>query len=164
MTTWEKFINNVPLRRIVVLLGIIGVLIAVRSMMSIILLTFIFCLLVVKLTGFVRRFIKIPAGIIVTVVYLLVILAMYLALTKYIPEFAHSSVNFIGQMVDFYSDPKNLPDDKTLHWLNDMVQQSHIMSQVKNGVGLIWHSITTVTTMGVTLFLSLMLSYFFTVE
>ena len=42
MDLWKKFINNVSLRRFVVLLGIIGILYALRSLISIILLTFIF--------------------------------------------------------------------------------------------------------------------------
>jgi predicted PurR-regulated permease PerM len=69
-------VNNVPLRRFSVLAFIVIVLFLVRSMMSTFLLTFIFCLLVVKLTNAIRRVVKIPSRLIVIVVYLLVLLGL----------------------------------------------------------------------------------------
>ena len=161
---YKRFVENVPLRRVVVLLAVIAVLIALRSMMNIVLLTFIFSLLIVKLTKFIRKYIKLPSGLIVTIVYLLVVFGLYSAITKYVPQLANQAIRSTTDMIDFYSNPKNLPDDQTLHWINEMIQQSHVLSSAKNGVGIIWHSITTATSMGVTLFLSLILSYFFTIE
>lgn len=88
MSPWTRFVNNVPLRRFSVLAFIVIVLFLVRSMMSTFLLTFIFCLLVVKLTNAIRRVVKIPSRLIVIVVYLLVLLGLYLAITVYIPKIA----------------------------------------------------------------------------
>lgn len=156
--------NNVPLRRFSVLAFIVIVLFLVRSMMSTFLLTFIFCLLVVKLTNAIRRVVKIPSRLIVIVVYLLVLLGLYLAITVYIPKIADQAIRSTKDIVDFYSNPQNLPDDATLQWVNELIKQSNVMSQMKNGVSLIWKYITGVGTMGVTLFLSMTLSFFFTIE
>lgn len=156
--------NNVPLRRFSVLAFIVIVLFLVRSMMSTFLLTFIFCLLVVKLTNAIRRVVKIPSRLIVIVVYLLVLLGLYLAVTVYIPKIADQAISSTKDIVDFYSNPQNLPDDATLQWVNELIKQSNVMSQMKNGVSLIWKYITGVGTMGVTLFLSMILSFFFTIE
>lgn len=143
---------------------VIFVLYVTRSMISTVLLTFIFSLLVVKLTTSIRRYIKIPAAVIVMVVYLLVILVLYFAITKYIPKVADQTINVTQDIINFYSNPKNLPDDSTLSWVNELIKQSNVMSQLKNGVSLVWRYITGVGTMGITLFLSIMLSFFFTIE
>ena len=164
MSPWTRFVNNVPLRRFSVLAFIVIVLFLVRSMMSTFLLTFIFCLLVVKLTNAIRRVVKIPSRLIVIVVYLLVLLGLYLAVTVYIPKIADQAISSTKDIVDFYSNPQNLPDDATLQWVNELIKQSNVMSQMKNGVSLIWKYITGVGTMGVTLFLSMILSFFFTIE
>ncbi|WP_268913726.1 AI-2E family transporter [Lentilactobacillus sp. SPB1-3] len=164
MHMYKRFIENVPLRRIVVLLAAIAILVVLRSMMNIILLTFIFSLLVTKLTKFVQKYVKLPSALIVTIVFLIVVVGLFSAITKYVPQLAVQTVRSTSDVINFYSNPKNLPDDQTLGWINQLIQQSHILSSVKNGVGLIWHSITAVTTMGVTLFLSLMLSFFFSIE
>ena len=111
-------------------------------MISTVLLTFIFSLLVVKLTNSIRRHVKIPAVVIVIVVYLLVILALYFAITKYIPKVADQTINVTQDIINFYSNPKNLPDDSTLSWVNELIKQSNVMSQMKNGVSLVWKYVT----------------------
>ena len=143
---------------------IIFVIYVMRSMISTVLLTFIFCLLVVKLTNAIRRHIKIPAGVIVTVLYALVILGLYFAITKYIPKVAEQTIRTTTDIINFYSNPKKLPDDTTLAWVNEFIKQSNIMAQMKNGVSLVWRYVTGVGTMGITLFLSMILSFFFSIE
>ena len=67
---WQRFKQNVPLRRFVVLLVIIALLYEMRAMMNTILLTFIFTYLVVHLIRLVQRHIpKIPSGVIVSITY-----------------------------------------------------------------------------------------------
>lgn len=164
MSNWAKFVNNVPLRRFTVLGVVVLILYFARSMMSTLLLTFIFCLLVVKLTNGIRRFVKIPSEVIVVIVYLLVLAGLYFGVTVYIPQVADQAISSTKDIVDFYSNPSNLPDDNTLRWVNELIKQSNVMAQMKNGVSLIWRYITGVGTMGITLFLSMILSFFFAIE
>jgi predicted PurR-regulated permease PerM len=164
LSLWARFVNNIPLRRFTVLMLVIFVLYVTRSMISTVLLTFIFSLLVVKLTNAIRRYIRIPAPVIVSIVYLLVVLGLYFAITTYIPKVADQTFNVTQDIINFYSNPNNLPDDSTLSWVNKLIQQSNVMAQMKNGVSLVWKYVTGVGKMGVTLFLSIMLSFFFTIE
>ncbi len=164
MSLWARFVDNVQLRRFTVLTLMVLVLYFMRSMMSTLLLTFIFCVLVVKLTQSIRKLVKIPAELIVIVVYVLVLLALYFGVTIYIPKLADQTISVTKSILDFYSDSKNLPDDNTMQWVNELIKQSNIMGQMKNGVSLIWKYITSVGTMGVTLFLSMILSFFFLIE
>ncbi len=102
MSLWARFVNNVPLRRFTVLLLVIFVLYVTRSMISTVLLTFIFCLLVVKLTNKIREYVKIPATLIVTVLYLLVVLGLYFAVTKYIPKVADQTINVTQDIINLF--------------------------------------------------------------
>ena len=69
----SKFIQNERLRRFCVLALIIFVLYLSRSMITTILLTFIFTYLAVRLVHFVQRYMKIPTIVIVLLTYALVV-------------------------------------------------------------------------------------------
>lgn len=161
---WEKFVNNIQLRRIVVLALAIAILVVFRGMMSMILLTFIFTLIVVKLSNFVSEKTPIPRTLVVVVVYVLILIGLFITITDYLPQLLDQTISSTKDMIDFYSDPKNLPDGQTMGWINDAIQKAHLMDQVQNGVSLVWHYVTSVGAMGVTLFLSLILSFFYAVE
>ena len=55
LTLWQRFLGNERLRRFTVLLFLVGVLYLARSMMSLILLTFIFSFLVISLNDAIRK-------------------------------------------------------------------------------------------------------------
>src|SRR5699024_5885883 len=86
LTLWQRFLGNEQLRRFTVLLFLVGVLYLARSMMSLILLTFIFSFLVISLNDAIRKKIDIPSKLIVIIVYLLMIGGIYLAITIYLPK------------------------------------------------------------------------------
>lgn len=132
--------------------------------MSLILLTFIFTLIVVKLSNFISDRTPIPRTLVVVVVYILILVGLFVAITDFLPQLMVQTISSTSDMIQFYSDPKNLPDDRTLKWINGMIEQTNLMGQVKGGVSLVWHYVTGIGTMGVTLFLSLILSFFFAIE
>ena len=111
MSLYQKFIQNERLRRICVLALIIFVLYLSRSMITTILLTFIFTYLAVRLVHFVQRYMKIPTIVIVLLTYALVVFLIYLAITKYVPVLVNQTTQMINSVVDFY--------------------QSHIQIQIK---------------------------------
>ena len=85
-TAWQKFKNNIPLRRFVVFLIIVAFLYEMRAMMNTILLTFIFTYVIVHLIHFVQRYVsKMPTGAIVVVTYLIILALLYFVITVYMP-------------------------------------------------------------------------------
>ncbi|UDM32022.1 AI-2E family transporter [Lentilactobacillus laojiaonis] len=164
MSAWDRFLSNVQLRRFTVLGIIILVLYLFRSMMNVMLLTFIFTLLVVKATKWIKKYVPISSKIIVITIYLLVVLGMYYVITKYVPQLTEQAVETTKQVVDFYSQPKNLPNDEIMRYVESIIEKNNVLGQVKGGVQILWQSLTSVGEMGVTLFLSLILSFFFTIE
>ena len=163
LSLWQKFIANERFRRFVVLMGLIGILYLVRSLMSIILLTFIFTFLVVRAVNWVQRYTKLPARLIVIAIYLLLIGLIYLGVTIYVPKLIEQSELMVRSVLKFY---QNMPKDTNKVWayVSGYINSSEIMKQVKNGAGIILKYITSVGSMGFTFLMSLLLSFFFTVE
>lgn len=118
----------------------------------------------VKLSNVISSKTPIPRTLVVVVVYILVLVGLFVTITEFLPQLMVQTINSTSDMVQFYSDPKNLPDDRILRWINSVINQTNVMNQVKGGVSLVWHYVTGIGTMGVTLFLSLILSFFFAVE
>ncbi|MFD1318514.1 AI-2E family transporter [Loigolactobacillus zhaoyuanensis] len=163
MSLWKKFLANIELRRIVVLLLIMTVLFLARSMMSIILLTFIFTFLVLQLVKFIHRWVKIPAPLIVIVVYALAIFLLYSAITKYLPVIAAQTAKMIDSVYKFYQNP-DYNTNQVFKWINSYIKTSDLMPQFKGGIAMALTYLSSIGTMGLTFFLSLVLSFFFTVE
>lgn len=160
---WERFVANVRLRRTVVLLVVIFVLYEMRELLSLILLTFIFTFLVISLTNFIRKYVKIPAPLIVSAVYLLLIGSLYLGVTIYLPKLFYQTESMVKYVMNFYQKP-SFDGNEILRYINNYISTSTIVSQMKNGVTILFKYVTSIGSMGVTFLLSLFLSFFFTIE
>ncbi|WP_270334897.1 AI-2E family transporter [Ligilactobacillus acidipiscis] len=163
MTIWEKFINNVRLRRAVVLALIVGVLFALRGLMNTILLTFIFTFLVVRLINFIQKKVKIPSLLIVIVVYALILFGVYFVVIKYAPKIFNQFEGMVKSVITFYQNPPKGAND-VVSYISDYISKSDITAQVKNGAAILFQSITTLGSFGVSVFMALLLSFFFTIE
>lgn len=161
-TAWQKFKRNVPFRRFVVLLLIIAVLYELRAMMNTILLTFVFTFIVVHLIRLVQRhFPKVPSKLIVIVTYLLILVALYFAITVYIPMIASQISKMADSVISFYKSNKM---DGIMTYIDRYVNKAELVAQVKNVGGFAVHAVTSVGTLTVATFMSLILSFFYTIE
>ncbi|MBS0937718.1 AI-2E family transporter [Lactiplantibacillus plantarum] len=163
MEFWSQLIRNVRWRRACVLALIVLTLYLASSMMSIILLTFIFTFLVTQLVRAVRRWVKIPPTIIVLVVYALVILGIYFAVSIYLPQLIKQTFLTFESVYRFYQNPSH-DTNQVLTWVTSYFQESDILKQLKGGISVVFQYITNIGNMGLTLFLSFILSFFFTIE
>lgn len=163
MSLWDKFLQNTRLRRFVVLLGIIGVLYLAKSIISVILLTFIFTFLVTRLINFVHKYVKIPSQVIVVTVYLAIIGLLYLAVTIYLPKLVVQSESMVTSVLNFYQHPSK-DANEVMELISKYLGQLDIAKQVKSGFSLILQYVSSIGSMGMTLFISLLLSFFFTIE
>ncbi|KRO27848.1 transport protein [Lactiplantibacillus fabifermentans DSM 21115] len=163
LEVWSQFVHNVRLRRASVLALIVVGLYLASSMMSIILLTFIFTFLVTRLVHAIRKWVKIPAPLIVCVVYALVILGIYFAVTTYMPQLIKQTFSTFESVYRFYQNPTH-DTNQLLTWVTSYLQQSDILKQLKGGITVVFQYITNIGSMGLTFFLSFILSFFFTVE
>lgn len=159
---WQRFKENVPLRRFFVLLLIIICLYEMQALMNTILLTFIFTYLVVHLIRLVQRHIpKVPSWLIVTVTYILILLLLYFVITIYMPLLAKQISKMVSSVRTFYESNQVSGLMKSL---NQYISDKEVMTQVKKGMSVMVSTLTSVGTLTISVFMSLILSFFYTIE
>lgn len=162
VNAWHRFIDNVPLRRFAVLALLIWVLYLVRGMLSAILLTFIFTYIVVHWVRFVQRWIpRLPSLLVVLATYVVLIAAVYFAVTKYLPLLINEIIKMVNSVLKFY---QSQDGSWLIKQLNHYISASTVTAQVKHGINLAFSTLTSLTKMAVTFFMSFILSFFYTIE
>lgn len=159
---WQRFVNNVRLRRFVVLMLIILVLWLMRSMMNLILFTFILTFIVVNWVRWVqRRLPKVPTTVTVIGTYVVLVAAIYFGVTKYLPVLVNQVIKMVNLVIKFYS-----THEATViyNYVNHFVSTATIMSQVRHGLTIAVSTLTSLGTITVTFVLSLILSLFYSLE
>lgn len=162
VNAWHRFIDNVPLRRFVVLAFLIGLLYLMRAMLSTILLTFIFTYIVLKWIRLLQHWIpKLPTLLIVLVTYAVLIAAVYFAVTKYLPLLINEIIKMVNSVLKFY---QSQDGSWLLKQINHYISQSTITTQLKHGINLAFSTLTSVTQMAITFLMSFILSFFYVIE
>lgn len=162
VNAWHRFIDNVPLRRFVVLALLIWVLYLVRGMLSAILLTFIFTYIVVHWVRFVQRWLpKLPSLLVVLVTYAVLVAAVYFAVTKYLPLLITQIIKMVNSVLKFY---QSQDGSWLIRQLNHYISAKTVTAQVKHGINLAFSTLTSLTKMAVTFLMSFILSFFYTIE
>ena len=162
VNAWHRFIDNVPLRRFAVLALLIWVLYLMRGMLSAILLTFIFTYIVVHWVRFVQRWIpRLPPLLVVLATYAVLIAAVYFAVTKYLPLLVNEIIKMVNSVLKFY---QSQDGSWLIKQLNHYISASTVTEQVKHGINLAFSTLTSLTKMAVTFFMSFILSFFYTIE
>lgn len=162
VNAWHRFIDNVPLRRFAVLVLLIWVLYLMRGMLSTILLTFIFTYIVVHWVRFVQRWIpRLPSLLVVLATYVVLIAAVYFAVTKYLPLLITQIVKMVNSVLKFY---QSQDGSWLIKQLNHYISAKTVTAQVKHGINLAFSTLTSLTKMAVTFFMSFILSFFYTIE
>ncbi|MHA8110620.1 AI-2E family transporter [Lactobacillaceae bacterium Melli_B4] len=166
MYLWKQFIENVRLRRFCVLLALIAVLYLVRGMMTIILLTFIFTFLVITIVNWVRQYVKIPKPILVCLIYITIILLIIWASAVYIPQLVDQAIMGIKSLVNFYQSPNNITgnDSEIQAYLTEFISKFNVPSLLKSSANTAFEYIASIGSASVAVFISLILSFFFTLE
>lgn len=161
MSIYDKFVANKRLRRSVLLILVILIFYFFRSMLSLFLLTFIFTFLSVQLVRAVQRHIKIPAIWIISPVYILIIVLLVFAVSNYIPQLVHQSIKIGDSLTKFYHS-KEIRDNQYLAYIYDYLQQINLDNQIKTAATQVVNYITSVGAIGLNIFLSFILSFFYT--
>lgn len=161
MTMYQKFTQNIFLRRLSVLGVIILTLILLRGMMSLLLLTFIFTYLASQLVSKVRSRLNLSSTILVGGLYFLIVAAILVIILKSVPVISKQSLQLYNSLETFYTQ-QSQGDESTKNIIFKYIskglpylksQSTHLLSSVTSLIGMI-----------VTLFMSFVLSFFFMIE
>lgn len=161
-TAWQKFKNNIPLRRFVVFLIIVAFLYEMRAMMNTILLTFIFTYVIVHLIHFVQRYVsKMPTGAIVVVTYLIILALLYFVITVYMPMLVGQISKMVKSVMAFYETNRS---SRLMSYVTHYISKGELVTQAKRAMTFAFHTATNIGTLTIATFMSLILSFFYTIE
>lgn len=161
-TAWQKFKNNILLRRFVVFLIIVAFLYEMRAMMNTILLTFIFTYVIVHLIHFVQRYVsKMPTGAIVVVTYLIILALLYFVVTVYMPMLVGQISKMVKSVMAFYETNQS---SRLMSYVTHYISKGELVTQAKRAMTFAFHTATNIGTLTIATFMSLILSFFYTIE
>lgn len=163
MQLYQRFIENEKLRKLFVLLSIIAILFFLKDFITIILLTFIFIFLMVRLDSLIHRFIKIPTIVTAIVIYGVILLFLYFAITKYVPIIINQSSQLVTTVYQFY---QNMPEseNQVITWLQHYLDNSSLLEQLKNGASIALTYVKNIGSLGVSFVMAFILSFFYMIE
>ncbi|WP_163652311.1 AI-2E family transporter [Listeria sp. PSOL-1] len=153
--------QNTTLRRLFVFALAGLVIYALRCLIDLILLTFIFAFLVTRLESAILKRVKIPRKLIVIVLYLVVALFLYIAVVHYLPILITQISQLIHLLVTTYNHPG---DNEIVKWIVDFVQRSNIEKYLQSSVDFALTSLSGIGSISLSFFLALILSLFFSLE
>ncbi|WP_057894336.1 AI-2E family transporter [Lacticaseibacillus brantae] len=163
MTRYERFLSNTKVRRAVVLLSVVVVLWLARSIMSMILLTFLFTFLVTRLVRFIQRFWKIQPLVVVVPLYAVIVAGLSYAAIHYVPAIAHQTISLFDSVQRFYYS-EEFAHNQAMQWVLRSINNMNLNEQFKAGFSTVLQYVSNIGAMGVTLFVSFILSFFYTIE
>lgn len=161
MSWLEKLKENNTARRVLVFILIGIVLYLLRSMINLILLTFIFAFLVTRLENVILKRVRIPRKLIVIVLCTLVALFLYVAIVHFLPILIDQISQLVDSLVKIYNNP---PDNAVAKWVVGFLKESNIEKYLQTGVDFIIVSLSGIGSVGLSFFLALILSLFFSLE
>lgn len=163
MSLWSKFVNNKVARRIAVLALICLCLWFVRSMMSVILFTFIFTFINLRLTETLHKYLKLPEKLSLVIIYFLAIGGIYLAITTYLPQIVVQTDKLVRAMITYYQNPPH-SDNIIIKQISNYLSSSEIVTQMKKGLTVVMSYLSSVGAVSFSFVMGLLLSFFFVLE
>jgi predicted PurR-regulated permease PerM len=157
----KRFAYSKSWRRIVILAIIAFFLYLVRSMLNVILLTFIFTFLMDRLEKIVSRFIRINRKITVILLYTIVVGLLLYGLVRYLPIVITEITQLIKQITEFYMRPQQ---NVVLNYLVDVLKEKQVSSYLQQGVTFLLKYFTDISKIGLQVLVAIILSLFFLLE
>lgn len=159
---WYKIKENDTIRRTLVLISVGFILYLVRNILSMVLLTFILTYLIIRSVDVIHKVSKIPKKVITIVIYLAILIFLYFAITVYVPKLFVQTVKTIEDVFGFYQ--RMDTDNQLYDWIMTNINFNDIKQQLTTGAKVIFSTITSIGSMGITFLLSFILSFFFIIE
>lgn len=158
MNEFIQFIKQKSVRRVLVFVLLVFVLYLLRSMMDIILLTFIFSFLITRLENFILKRITIYRPIIVIILYALIVICLVLLLVKYVPII----IEQLNQLIKFGNDFfKTQSSNRVIDYIVKLGNDINITKYTGQGVTFLINSLKSTGAVMMNIFIALMLSLFF---
>ncbi|HWJ78640.1 MAG TPA: AI-2E family transporter [Niallia sp.] len=161
METVNKIFANKGIKRFLIFALIIVGIYMLRSMINLMLFTFILSFLMDRMERIISKFIHVKRNIIVSILYLLTIGVLSYSFIKYLPMLVEEITSLIKQLIDFYSRPH---DNAVLNYIVSAIQERDINSYLEQGLGFIVKYFNNISSFSIQFVLAIILSFFFLLE
>jgi len=161
MDSISGLLQKKGVKRFIIFALIIIILFSVRSMMNLILLTFIFSFLMNRLVCFTGKYLRLNHKLIVLLLYTLIVGLLTISLIKYLPIITLEISQLIKQITNFSTQSH---DNPLLRFLESVISSEQIKNYLENGFTFLLKSFTDISKTSVQVLLALILSLFFLLE
>ncbi|CAM4354691.1 AI-2E family transporter [Paenibacillus macerans] len=168
MTFFRELFQMAGFRRALALLFVVLVLYFARSMLNMLLITFILTYLINRLHNFISRnvakVIRINRAVTLVFIYLVMISLLGVALYYYLPVFTVELTDLVNQVMSFYANPPEFPDNTILNYVVEYLKDFDLSAYIHNGVDFLLSTLSDIGKWSLNLFVAIILSLFFLLE
>ncbi|PEA84335.1 AI-2E family transporter [Bacillus pseudomycoides] len=165
MMQMKKFFQSRGFQRLLVLVILALLLYGLKSMINLILITFILTFLMDRFQRFIseklNRFVRINRKVIIAFLYIVVVTFIVTTLYKYLPVLTIQISQLIYQFKLFF---KNPPDNEMIRYVFSVINQMEVSKYIEQGVDVIYQYLANIGKLSLQILLSLILSLFFLLE
>jgi len=161
MSTFFDFIQRRGVKRVIILGLIILILYSVRSMMNLILLTFIFAFLMNGLVEFILSRVRFNRALLVILLYAAIISLLTVGIVKYLPIITMEISQLIKQITNFSTQSY---DNPIINYVESVLTGNRITAYLENGFSFLLKSFSDISKTSIHVLVALMLSLFFLLE
>lgn len=161
MNAVGSFFNRKGVKRVIIFALLALVLYLVRSMINIVLLTFIFSFLMDRLVSFVSDRLPLNRKLVVFFMYTAIVSLMGYGIFKYLPIIVTEISQLIKMVSAFYTQPS---DNPVVQYIVSIIKNNQISDYLNNGVSFLLKSATDLSKTSLQVLISIMLSLFFLLE
>ncbi|WP_080845906.1 AI-2E family transporter [Cytobacillus gottheilii] len=161
MNTFKAWVENNGMKRFIIFGILVVALFLLKSMINVILLTFILSFLMDRLVNLVQRRININRTVTVLILYLSIIGLLSVGIVKYLPVIIFEISQLVNQLELFFTQKH---DNPILNYLTEMLARNEITSYLEQGFTFLLKYFSDVSKIGMHIMISLILSLFFLIE
>ncbi|MFK4998294.1 AI-2E family transporter [Bacillus sp. N9] len=161
METIADLFRNKGVKRIIIFALMVLFLYSVRSIINLILLTFIFAFLMDRLVEFTAKRIPINRRLLVLFLYTFIVGLLTFGLAKYLPIITTEISELFKRVNSFYSQPH---DNVIINYIETILTNNQITTYLENGVSVLLKYFTDISKTSVQVLIALILSLFFLLE
>ncbi|MBO0994201.1 AI-2E family transporter [Bacillus sp. SD088] len=161
MEAMTDFFQKKGVKRFIIFALIVFILFSVRSMMNLILLTFIFSFLMNGLVEFTIARIRLNRTLLVLLLYTLIVGLLTVGIVKYLPIISIEISQLIRQITNFSIQPH---DNMIVNYIESIISSEQITTYIENGFSFLLKSFSDISKTSVQVLIALLLSLFFLIE
>lgn len=161
MDSLLEIFRKKEIKRFIIFALIIAILYSVRSMINVILLTFIFTFLLDRLVEFTMKRIQLNRTLLVLLLYTIIVGVLTIGISKYLPIITVEISQLIKSITSFSASSY---DNAILNYIETIFSGNQIATYLENGFTFLLKSFTDLSKTSVHVLLALILSLFFLIE